>query len=124
MAALVVTAIISRKNLPQTQPLSSVNSLFAPTVDETITRAMVVAAAATEEECRRALGDWHIRNPDVHGEDIVSKVPFGLVPFVEHSGPEKRCQECDKPVPGGLGFFCEACTKAMWARSRASFEDA
>lgn len=125
VAALVVTAIISRRNMPVTQPLSSAGSLFAPIVDETITRAVVVVAAATEEECRRALNEWHISHPDIHGEDIVSKVPFGLVNAGEHGGPEavKHCQECEAAIPGGLGFFCERCTKAMWARSKAHFSD-
>ena len=125
VAALVVTAVISRRNVAVTQPLSSAGNLFAPVVDETITRALVVAAAATEEECRRALSEWHVSHPDVHGEDIVSKVPFGLVSAGERGGPEavKHCQECEAPIPGGLGFFCERCTKAMWARSKADFGD-
>ena len=123
VAALTVTAVINRRNIPVTQPLSSLGSLFAPTAQETITATVLVAAAATEEECRRALGEWRVAHPDVQGDDVVSKVPFGLAPVREHSGPEKRCQECDAPVPGGLGFFCERCTKAMWAKSKTDFGD-
>jgi hypothetical protein len=121
VAALVVTAIVNRRAMPVTAPLSSVDALFGPTTNETITRAMVVAAAATEDECRKALSDWHNLHPDVHGEDIVDKVPFGRVNAGEQSAPEeRRCQECGGPA--GIGFFCERCTKAMWARSKASFQ--
>ena len=121
VAVIIVQYQVSRRDIPVTQPLSSAAMLFAPRTEETMTTAKVVAAAATEQECRQLLVEWKTANTTVGGEEIVTSVPFGVVPVSGAARATTRCIDCGREI--GDGFRCDPCVKVYWQSLRDADPD-
>lgn len=121
VAVIVVQYQVSRKDIPVTQPLTSAAMLFAPRVDETMTRAVVVATATTEAECRQLLVEWKTANTTVGGEEIVTSVPFGRAPRASTVRAVSHCIDCGREI--GDGFRCDPCSKKHWQTLRDADPD-
>lgn len=123
VAVIIVQYQVSRRDIPVTQPLTSAAMLFAPRTEETMTTAKVVAAAASEEECRQLLAEWKTANTSVGGEEIVTCVPFGpdAVKDIVPARAVAHCIDCGGEI--GDGFRCDPCAKKYWQLLRDADPD-
>ena len=121
VAVIVVQYQMSRRDIPVTQPLTSAAMLFAPRTEESMTRAVVVAAATTEEQCRQLLAEWKTANTTIGGEEIVTSVPFGRAASANSVRAVAHCIDCGGEI--GDGFRCDPCTKKYWQLLRDADPD-